>query len=289
MRIGETLRRISYSPWLAACVRRLGLRKFMQGVYANLRTNPGVVRLSLNGVVAGFSSRTPLELRCVESTWFGEKEMLGQVLSRLRAGDVFLDVGGNLGLFTIFGAKTVGPGGTVLVFEPETTAFSRLSENVKLNGLCNLRLFKIALSDSRSTKRLALGDPEAVSQSAHLADEGGPSELVQSVGFDLFAASEGLPVPRVVKMDIEGHEFTALKGMRSTLSNPSCTALFCEIHPFALPKDVGLEQVIELIKSFGFDSIRAEKRFKQIHCVAGKKAGGRVSEAARGVEAHAAI
>jgi FkbM family methyltransferase len=157
----------------------------------------------------------------------------------------------------------MGCGDMVVAIEPETTA-SRLSENVRLNGLSNLRLFKMALSDSRATRRLALGDPEAVSQSAHLEDEGGPLELVQSIDFDSLVSSEGLSVPRVVKMEIEGHEFADLHGMQATFSSPLCLALFCEVHPLALPNSVTAEAVIGLIRSFGFGSIRSKRRFEQI-------------------------
>jgi FkbM family methyltransferase len=194
--------------------------------------------------------------------------MLSGVLSRVQAGDVFLDVGSNLGLFTVFAAKAAGPGGTVVALEPETSAHNRLTENIRLNDLHNVKLFKLALSDVCATRKLILGDPSGVSQSAHLADDGGPSEIVETVEYDWLAAKQSLPTPRVVKIDIEGHEFAALKGMRATLSNPSCAALFCEVHPPALPKGVTAEQVIELIQSFGFDSIRTKKRFAEFHIVA---------------------
>src|SRR4029077_983824 len=120
----------------------------------------------------------------------------------------------------------VGPKGAVVAFEPEITAYSRLAENVRLNRLQNVIPFKVALSDERAKKSLALGDPEAVSQSAHLAEEEGPSEIVDSADYDWLAEKHSLPIPRVVKMDIEGHEFAALHGMRATLSNPLCVALF---------------------------------------------------------------
>ena len=120
----------------------------------------------------------------------------------------------------------------------------------------------------RANRKLILGDADAVSQSAHLADDSGPSEVVETAEYDWLVANQFLPVPRVVKMDIEGHEFAALKGMSVTLSNPSCAALFCEVHPLALPKGVAAEQVIQLIRSFGFDSIRTWKRSWQLHLVA---------------------
>jgi len=93
------------------------------------------VSFSLNALRLFFQLGTPHELRCVEGTWFSEKAMLAKVLSSLRPGDVFLDVGSNLGLFTIFAGKQVGPDGAVLAFEPEANAHERLLENIRVNRL----------------------------------------------------------------------------------------------------------------------------------------------------------
>jgi FkbM family methyltransferase len=264
------MRRISYSGQIGACLRRLGLRRVMQWAYANLRGNPDRIRLSVDAAEATFSTRSPQELRCVEGAWFSEREMLSGILSRICPEDVFLDVGSNLGLFAIFAAKVVGPRGTVLAFEPEAVAYSRLTENVRLNGLGNVKVFKMALSDGRTTCKLILGDPEAVGQSAHLGEDAGPSESVESAEYDWLVSSQSLPIPRIVKMDIEGHEFAALRGMRATLSNPACSALFCEIHPPVLPSGVSAENVLELIRSYGFDSVRTSKRSTEIQVVATK-------------------
>lgn len=268
MRIADGIKRISYYPLIGACIRALGLRRLMQWTYSRVRGNPGVVTFSINGVEAMFSARTPHELRCVEGTWFTETEMLGGVLSRLRTGNVFLDVGSNLGVFAVFAAKVVGPEGTVLAFEPEATAHSRLIENIRLNNLHNVHVFKLALSDIRAKRKLILGDPGSVSQSAHLADDMGPAEVVETADYDWLVANQSLPIPHIVKMDIEGHEFAALQGMRATLSNLSCGALFCEIHPSSLPKGVTPDRVIELLQAIGFDNIQMKKRSGQLHSVA---------------------
>ena len=268
--VSETIRRISYSPWVGRLISRLRLRGFMQKLYALLRGNAGTVRFCLNGVEALFSARTPAELRCVEGAWFSEHEAISAVQAALKAGDTFLDVGSNLGIFTIFAAKAVGPEGTVIACEPETIAHSRLQRNIEINQLHNVRLFKLALSDRRSRKNLLLGDPEAVSQSAHLSDDDGPSEMVEAADYDSLVANEGFPIPRVVKMDIEGHEYAALEGMARELSSPSCIALFCEIHPSALPAGVSTADVVRRIESLGFESASARKRGAQFQVVAKK-------------------
>jgi hypothetical protein len=72
-------------------------------------------------------------------------------------------------------------------------------------------------------------------------------------------------------MDVEGHEFAALKGRKATLSSPMCAAPFCEIHLSMLPSDVSATQIIELIESFGFWEISATTRSGEVQVVALKE------------------
>ena len=260
MRITEAMIRLTYSGRIRRGVRKLGLGRSMQLLYSRVRARAGVVKLSLNSVEAWFSARTPIELRCTEAGFFCERETLRRIQERLKPGDVFLDVGSNLGIFTVFGARAVGPQGTVISCEPGTEAFNQLQSNIELNELTNVRPLKLALGDRHSTMRLALGNAESLCGMAHLSDEDGPAEEVQTVSYDSLVAQQGLPIPRVVKIDIEGHEYAALKGMERTLSAPACVAIFCEIHPYALPRGVSLQDVTSFIESLGFELVSSRKR-----------------------------
>jgi FkbM family methyltransferase len=260
MRITEAMIRLTYSGRIRRGVRKLGLGRSMQLLYSRVRARAGVVKLSLNSVEAWFSARTPIELRCTEAGFFCERETLSRIQERLKPGDVFLDVGSNLGIFTVFGARVVGPQGTVISCEPGTEAFNQLQTNIELNELTNVRPLKLALGDRHSTMRLALGNAESLCGMAHLSDEDGPAEEVQTVSYDSLVAQQGLPIPRVVKIDIEGHEYAALKGMERTLSDPACVAIFCEIHPYALPRGVSLQDVTSFIESLGFELVSSRWR-----------------------------
>lgn len=278
MQVTEAVRRVSYSPWpgsttVRRCIHRLGLGRFMQWLYTLVRCQGKIVKLKLNGVEGLFSARTPAELRCVEgSVLFDEREMLSAIQETLKPGDIFLDVGSNQGIFTIFGAKAVGPQGTVVACEPATSTFNRLQRNAEINQLDNVKLLKVALSDRRSMKKLLLDDPSGLGRTSHLSDAEGPSEDVRTVDYDSLIEEEGFPIPRVVKMDIEGHEYAALKGMERALSNPACVALFCEIHPYALPSGVSVSDVETLIESFGFECVSTRTRREELQVTAMKHA-----------------
>jgi FkbM family methyltransferase len=270
MTIVDRMKRLSYSPSIAKCVSKLGLRNLARRAYAGLHRVPGVRRYSIQGIEASFQVRTPLELRCVEATWFGEQEMLNSVLSDLRSGSVFLDVGSNLGMFTVFAAKAAGSRGMVYAFEPETQAYARLTENIRLNSINNVKVFKQGLSDTRGHSKLLLGQQDGVSQSSRISEAVGKSEVVEIVQYDWLMENQEFPVPKVVKIDVEGHEFAALQGMRRALSDPSCVSLFCEVHPADLPTNVTVKKVLELIEAFGFEKVSTREREMQVHVIAGK-------------------
>jgi len=288
MQIPEFIARISYSRWVRESTRRLRLGRVMQRAYALARGNRHTLRLDLNGVEGLFSAETSAELRVVErSVLLSEHVILKTVQEALKPGDVFLDVGSNLGIFTIFGAKKVGPQGTVIACEPGADAFQRLEKNTRLNQLRNVRLMRVALSDTCSVKRLVVGDAAGFGHTAHLSDADGPFEEVQTVDYDSLVAHGGFPVPRVVKMDIEGHEYAALKGMQRTLSDPTCVALFCEVHPYALPSGVSVGDAVDLIRSFGFECASRMRDAEQ-QVTAMKHAVGNVIGQRRGSHAHVA-
>jgi FkbM family methyltransferase len=138
--------------------------------------------------------------------------MLSQVL---RPGMVFVDVGANMGLYTIFAARKVGEG-TVLAIEPSTRECGRLLKNVEANSLSNVRLLQNAVSDSSRDADLLVAEDEwsghntlgAFAYDTPLAAK----ERVRTVRLDDIVLREGLSRVDIIKLDIEGAELLALKG-----------------------------------------------------------------------------
>lgn len=154
------------------------------------------------------------------------------VISYLAAGDLFVDVGANVGLFTLLGANLVGPAGKVYAFEPTAVTYARLCDNVKRNRLSNVECVQLALSDQEET-RLLTTSVEGFAAWNSLAQPGVSSQCVQEAvpccPWDSFAAQHALTGKvALMKIDIEGWEFTMLQGAQTTLQRAGtmCVALY---------------------------------------------------------------
>ena len=155
-----------------------------------------------------------------------------EALARLlRPGDTFYDIGANVGLFTVIGARLVGPGGDVLAFEPHPETARALRHNVALNAFTQVTVIEAAAwREQGRTDLVVRGEPT----SARLADVQGRGGAESSVPVRLVAIDdlvrEGVVrPPAVVKMDIEGAEIEALQGMARTLDDWRPTVI-CEMH-----------------------------------------------------------
>jgi FkbM family methyltransferase len=151
-----------------------------------------------------------------------------------RDGATVLDVGANVGCYTLLFAQWVGTGGHVYAFEPAAASRAGLERHLSINEL-----------SSRVTVR-----PEAISDrvgSATFVDAGthGDNRLVpvatpdtrtvRSLTIDDFCDASGI-TPDVIKIDIEGAELAALRGARRTIAGRGAAlALFVELHPTVWP------------------------------------------------------
>ena len=144
-------------------------------------------------------------------------------LSRVvKPGMTVLDVGANLGLYTLFVARRVAESGCVVAIEPSSREMARLRHNVELNALSNVSMLPVAVAEQ---------DAEAVLQVA-TADYAGHNtlgafgyntqlehrETVQTLRLDEVVESAKLQRLDVIKMDIEGAELGALRGGSATLT-----------------------------------------------------------------------
>ena len=146
----DSLKRLSYRPEVLKPIQKLGLSSVLRRAYFQVaKPRNGILETEIAGVGVKFYIRTPGELRNLDPAGGAQQELpvLEGLKSSLRAGDVFYDIGSNVGLYCAVAAKTVGEQGRVIAFEPMSEDFAHLQENVRLNGLTNVIMFRKAVGE----------------------------------------------------------------------------------------------------------------------------------------------
>lgn len=169
-------------------------------------------------------------------------------------GMTVVDVGANIGFYSLLAAQKVGPTGRVYAFEPEPANFALLRKNIVLNGYTNITPFPKALTERNGRIALYLSTQGSGSHSIYRDQAVGNENVeVESVSFDDFWESEGRPEIGFIKMDIEGAEAAALEGMKHFLQSTPRLTLIAEFFPGAL-RASGIEpdSYLRRLSSLGF-------------------------------------
>jgi FkbM family methyltransferase len=156
-----------------------------------------------------------------------ESAALGRIV---RPGMTVLDVGGNLGLYTLLLSRLVGPAGRVVSFEPDPDLFALLQRNISLNGCTNVEAHNLALGrqhDRLVLRRMILNSGD------NTLGAGGSGLFRREIETEVVALDEYLPSlqPDLVKIDVQGWELEVLRGMERTLAAIPAPALYLEFWP----------------------------------------------------------
>ena len=136
----------------------------------------------------------------------------------LKPGDTFLDIGANIGFFTLNASRIVGISGRVVSIEPSQRAAVKLLANVLANHASNVLVLTIGAADVSKLEFLNIARPDNAGASAIRPIQGaiGKESIAVARMDDVLEALD--IIPTVIKIDIEGSEFVALQGLRRTLS-----------------------------------------------------------------------
>lgn len=160
----------------------------------------------------------------------GDPSLARFLQSFLRPGMTFIDAGANLGEFALRAARLVGPRGRVYALEAAAATFRELEYNVALNRLGNVRPLCAAVGDVDGPVSFYAGHSADGSASLFPAPGTGPATTVPGVILDTLAQREGLAAVDLIKLDVEGAEFAACRGMRRLLNGPSPPVIVFEYH-----------------------------------------------------------
>jgi len=160
------------------------------------------------------------------------------IRSILRPGMTFVDVGANWGYFTLLAASFVGSSGRVLSLEPDPRIFSILQENVARAGLEQVTLMQTAAAHEPGIQSLAgyaeAGGNFGISRITLKSGDDDGIFRVNSDTLDHILDLQGLSSVDLMKMDIEGAEVFALRGLADSLRKRRIKRILLELHPFEL-------------------------------------------------------
>lgn len=191
--------------------------------------------------------------RCIREEGVWEPYETSLLLGLLQPGDVFLDVGANIGYFSVLAASLVGGSGAVFAFEPDPDNFRLLSANAELNGFGDrITAVEAGLSDTEGEGNLFLSEDNLGDHQIYSADESRasvPIALYQGARY----LSERLQSVDLLKVDTQGSEFQVMAGLMPLLrklKNPP--RIIIELTPHAL-RDAGSSgrALIELLATLG--------------------------------------
>lgn len=180
-----------------------------------------------------------------------EPELAQKISQHLHDGDLFIDVGANMGYFTLLASQIVGDKGLVIAIEPSPSNLHWLTYNIAANKITNVLVLSMALANESGIKHLTVAPSYNNGVSNLRPDETGEVRTPTWVQpFD--ELSELLaPTDRVtlVKIDTEGLEIEVLRGMTSILSSTNKRlAIACELSP----KWFNVQVLADLLSNAGF-------------------------------------
>jgi FkbM family methyltransferase len=190
----------------------------------HVKSTPNVLNLKLSdsvtlAVPASLKSMTTYVL-LEQETWF-EKEM--DFLRRwLRPGMTAIDIGANLGVYSLPMARLVSPSGHVFAYEPGSETRKLLERSRDLNEAVNLHILPFALSDREREGHLVFGG----SSELNVLGDSGAGETVRITSLDIEDAARGWQSPDFVKIDAEGEEERIIAGGRNFFSRHSPLIMF---------------------------------------------------------------
>lgn len=183
----------------------------------------------------------------------------------LRPGDVFFDVGAHYGWISLKAAHCVGPTGTVVAFEPSPAIAKILGYHVRVNRLHRVLVVPMAISDGDGhavpfylvNNGMSFRNSLVISGDVPFLSPADKTEIaVQATTLDTFSKNSHL-APKVVKIDIEGAEFLALKGSIQLLEKHH-PVIIVEIHPYWLPQGQTQEQILEFLRGYGYTVVDSQ-------------------------------
>lgn len=182
-----------------------------------------------------------------------ERLLIKLINRTIKEGDVFLDIGANMGFYSIYASKKYGA--LSFAFEPSYRELQRIYNNLILNESSSVTVFPFGLSDKQQTLLLKIFDESnpgknSVVSESHQFNE---SVLCNFAKLDQLITKDMIIKTKICKIDVEGYELHVLRGMKENMAHMNTCIFYIEMNPEQIALAGGtFEEIYDFFKSYGF-------------------------------------
>ena len=194
-------------------------------------------------------------------TW--EPDISGWLTSTLQHGDGFIDVGANIGHYSLLASHVVGKAGKVVAVEPARWIHDILNRHVRLNNAANVRTVQAAASDRCGILELYAGAPDNIGKTSTVSRNGTPV-LVDALPMSHILRDDEIHCARVIKIDVEGAELQVLRGLAPVLPRMrEDLEIIMEISPSLMPDaEAAQAEIFATMAANGFSAFRFDNDYR---------------------------
>ncbi len=172
-------------------------------------------------------------------------EDMSFILHYLQEGDIFLDVGANVGAYTVL--ASAGAGAKTYAFDPSPAAIDSLRANVELNRIADrVSIEPYAIGRAAGSVSVSTSGPSSM----HHVGAEGSSSLIEMRTIDSYRLR-----PSIMKIDVEGYESEVLAGASETAGCPELVAIITEMNEESVKYGDGIESVSSFMSQHGFTAV----------------------------------
>ena len=197
-----------------------------------------------------------------------EPDLTSWITRKLAPGDTFIDVGANIGYYSLLASTLVGDAGRVVAIEASPETFCALQSNLARNFVKNVRAANVAASDHKKLMKLFRGHIYNIGLTTVVEEQGFELECeVDAAPLSTILHPEEMRTTRLVKVDVEGAELSVVNGMLPLLSSGRADLeIIVEIHPEHLAQQGKRpEDFLTIFSAAGFHAYLLENDYSPLH------------------------
>lgn len=241
------------SPEFLIMQEKKGIKTSNQ-IQTSSLTGDNVTKKIIDGHTIFFNSNDPVLLETFSNDEY-EPATSNVVKKLVKPGMNVINIGANIGYFTLLLARQVGPKGKIFSFEPTATTAKFLQKNIDANGYKNVEVHIKAVLNKNGISDFWVGGSSVHNWVSELKTQSYPlynRVQVETITIDDFLKNKDLQIDFIM-MDAEGSEKYILEGMKKTLQNNPNLEIIAEYNPYTFKlAETTAESFLDLVEKLGF-------------------------------------